>query len=203
MSYDISELLKNYLHGWQITQSALLRQTAEGIITWVNDVLSDQHLGGFYASQDADYSLDDDGDYFTWTLEEARTALSAEELKVASLYYDISEVGEMHHNPAKNVLYVRAPIEQIAVRLNMQSDRVTALLDSAKQKMYDVRRKRPTPYVDRTVYVNWNALCISAYLEAARVLQLSEAQHFALRSLDRILAQAWKPSGELLHVVAY
>jgi len=85
----------------------------------------------------------------------------------------------------------------------MQSDRVQALLDSAKQKMYATRLKRPTPYVDRTVYVNWNALCISAYLEAARVLQLSEAQHFALRSLDRILAEAWKSSGELLHVVAY
>ena len=34
------------------------------------EVLSDQERGGFYASQDADYSLDDDGDYFTWTLDE-------------------------------------------------------------------------------------------------------------------------------------
>src|SRR5947207_5520331 len=64
MSYDNSELLKNYLHGWQSTQTPLLKQTAESIIRWVNEVLSDQHCGGFYASQDADYSLDDDGDYF-------------------------------------------------------------------------------------------------------------------------------------------
>jgi len=28
-------------------------------------VLSDREQGGFYASQDADFSLDDDGDYFT------------------------------------------------------------------------------------------------------------------------------------------
>jgi len=56
-------------------KNPLLKQTAEGIITWVNEVLSDQHRGGFYASPDADYSLDDDGDYFTWTLDELRSAL--------------------------------------------------------------------------------------------------------------------------------
>ena len=39
--------------------------------------MSDRELGGFYASQDADINLDDDGDYFTWTLAEARLALLA------------------------------------------------------------------------------------------------------------------------------
>src|SRR6266550_2485383 len=203
MCYDNSELLKNYVHAYQVTGSEFFAEIARDIVRWMDEWLSDREHGGFYASQDADYSMDDDGDYFTWTRAEMQAVLTEAEAAVAGLHYDVNEVGEMHHNPAKNVLYVRAPIEQIAVRLSMQSDRVTALLDSAKQKMYDVRRKRPTPYVDRTVYVNWNALCISAYLEAARVLQLSEAQHFALRSLDRILAQAWKPSGELLHVLAY
>jgi hypothetical protein len=57
--------------------------------------------------------------------------------------------------------------------------------------------------VDKTVYVNWNALCVSAYLDTARVLGLDEARHFALRSLDRILAEAWKAASELKHVVAY
>ena len=75
MSYDNSELLKNYLHGWRVTQNSKLRATAEGIVGWVNEVLSDQQHGGFYASQDADVSLDDDGDYFTWTLEEVRAAM--------------------------------------------------------------------------------------------------------------------------------
>ena len=74
-----------------------------------HDWLSDRAQGGFYASQDADFSLDDDGDYFTWTLDEARAVLSEDEAQVAALHYDINEIGEMHHNPAKNVLYVRAP----------------------------------------------------------------------------------------------
>ena len=46
----------------------LYREVAEGLIAWVTEVLSDPARGGFYASQDADQTLDDDGDYFTWTV---------------------------------------------------------------------------------------------------------------------------------------
>jgi len=147
--------------------------------------------------------MDDDGDYFTWTLDEARAVLTEEEAQVAALHYDINEIGEMHHNPAKNVLYVRAPVEEIARRTGLTDEHVRGLLDSAKKKMYAARLERPTPYVDKTVYVGWNSMCVSAYLEAAKVLNLEPARHFALRSLDRVLAEAWKPQRGLLHVVAY
>jgi uncharacterized protein YyaL (SSP411 family) len=224
MCYDNSELLKNYVHAYQATGSEFFASVARDIIRWMDEWLSDRERGGFYASQDADISMDDDGDYFTWTPDEARAVLTEEEAQVASLYYDINEVGEMHHNPAKNVLYVRAPIEEIARRMSLGAERVRGLLDSAKKKMYAARLQRPTPYVDKTVYVGWNCMCVSAYLEAARVLGLEEPRRFALRSLDRILAEAWKPAtgdaGEgpfdsrservratqaarLLHVVAY
>ena len=69
--------------------------------------------------------------------------------------------------------------------------------------MYAARLKRPTPYIDKTVYVSWNAMCVSAYLHAARALNSDDAKHFALRSLDRILAEAWSAESGLRHVVAY
>jgi uncharacterized protein YyaL (SSP411 family) len=69
--------------------------------------------------------------------------------------------------------------------------------------MYAARLKRPTPYVDKTVYAGWNSLCVSAYLEAAKALKLEAAKHFALRSLDRVLAEAWQAERGLQHVVAY
>ena len=123
--------------------------------------------------------------------------LTEEEAQVAALHYDISEVGEMHHNPAKNVLYVRASVEEIAGRQKMGAEPVKDLLASAKKKMYAARLLRTTPYVDKTVYVGWNSLCVSAYLEAAKVLQLADARRFALRSLDRVLAEAWKDRREI------
>ena len=203
MCYDNSELLKNYVHGYQATGSEFFAKVARDIIRWMDEWLSDRERGGFYASQDADISMDDDGDYFTWTLDEGRAVLTEEEAQVAALHYDINEIGEMHHNPAKNVLYVRAPIEEIARRMSLSAERVLSLLDSAKKKMYAARLQRPTPYVDKTVYVGWNSMCVSAYLEAANVLGLDDARHFALRSLDRILSEAWRPRRGLLHVVAY
>ncbi|HLK34410.1 MAG TPA: thioredoxin domain-containing protein [Terriglobales bacterium] len=203
MSYDNSELLKNYVHAAQVTGDPFFAQVARDIIRWMDEWLSDREHAGFYASQDADYSLDDDGDYFTWTLPEAAAVLREDELKVAQLHYDINEVGEMHHNPAKNVLYVRAPLEQIAVRLGTSPERVQALLASAREKLYAARLQRPTPFVDKTLYVSWNALCISAYLEAARALRLEDARHFALRSLDRILSEGWSADHGLQHVITY
>jgi uncharacterized protein YyaL (SSP411 family) len=203
MCYDNSELLKNYVHAYQATGSEFFASVARDIIRWMDEWLSDRERGGFYASQDADISMDDDGDYFTWTLDEARAVLTEEEAQVAALHYDINEIGEMHHNPAKNVLYVRAPIEEIARRMNLSAERVRTLLDSAKKKMYAARLGRPMPYIDKTVYVGWNSMCVAAYLEAAKVLNLEPARHFALRSLDRVLAEAWTPQRGLLHVVAY
>ncbi len=216
MCYDNSELLKNYVHAYQATGEAFFANVARDIIRWMDEWLSDRQRGGFYASQDADISMDDDGDYFTWTLDEARAVLTKEEAEVAALHYDIKEVGEMHHNPTKNVLYVRAPVEEIVRRMNLAPGRVGELLATAKKKMYAARLQRPTPYVDKTVYVSWNSLCVSAYLEAAKVLNLAEARRFALKSLDRVLAEAWRLSPPqrhavegaraarlLLHVVAY
>src|SRR5437660_7161955 len=98
----------------------------------------------------------------------------------------------MHHNQAKNVLYVRASLDEISARMKLSPDRVGELLESAKRKMYAARLQRPTPFVDKTAYGGWNSLSVSAYLQPARILALPEARRFALRSLDRLLSQTWK-----------
>jgi len=203
MSYDNSELLKNYVHAYQATGSEFFAEVARDIVRWMDEWLSDREHGGFYASQDADISLEDDGDYFTWTVDEAKAVLTEEEAQIACLHYDINEIGEMHHNPAKNVLYQRASLEEISARTGLPLEKVNQLLSSAKQKMYAARPKRPTPYIDKTVYTGWNALCVSAYLEAARALSLDDARNFALQSLDRIISSAWNEESGLSHVVAY
>jgi uncharacterized protein YyaL (SSP411 family) len=197
MSYDNSELLKNYLHGYQVTQVPSLRETSEGIISWVNEVLSDQENGGFYASQDADYSLDDDGDYFTWSLDELRAALLPGEARVMELYYDVEAHGEMHHNPEKNVLWIARDAADIAKQLGLDETTVRLTIAKSKGKMLAARLPRPTPFIDKTMYVSWNAMFVSAYLDAARVLGGSLGANcpaFALKTLDRMLQEVWTES---------
>ena len=209
MCYDNSELLKNYVHAYQATGNEFFAGVARDIIRWMDEWLSDRAHGGFYASQDADYSMDDDGDYFTWTLAETKAALTEEEATIAALYYDIKEVGDMHHNRAKNVLHIsssaRGPVEHIALarQLKLPEERAHTLLAAAQKKMYAARLLRPTPYVDKTIYTGWNAMCVSAYLEAAKVLDLAGARQFALRSLDRLLSEGWHAEHGMRHVIAY
>src|SRR3978361_1503024 len=145
-------------------------------------LLSDPDNGGFYASQDADFSLDDDGDYFTWTRDEAAAVLTPEELAVAGPYHHIGEIGDMHHNPAKNVLHVRTTIQSVARSNQIELELAQERLASAKKKLYAARLARPPPYVDKTIYVGWNAMCISAYIEAGRVLGMPEVIDFGLKS---------------------
>jgi uncharacterized protein len=202
MTYDNSELLKNFLHGYQVTGNSLFRETTEGIIAWVNEVLSDQVRGGFYGSQDADQTLDDDGDYFTWTLAEVRAVVTPEESRVAEVYYDVNPRGEMHHNPEKNVLWVASDLRMISQELKIGEADAALLLASAKGKLLAARRLRtPVPAIDRTIYVAWNAMFVAAYLEAARVLGRDDCRAFALKTLDRILAEAWDDKKGFLHRV--
>jgi uncharacterized protein len=202
MSYDNSELLKNYVHCWQVTQNPVLRETAESMIGWVNEVLSDQANGGFYASQDADYSLDDDGDYFTWSLSELREVLTQAEARIMELHYDVEAAGEMHHNPAKNVLWIARDAAEIAKTLGLEEASVSLSIAAAKGKLLASRKSRPTPFIDRTMYVSWNAMFVSAYLDAASALGGSAgkaSREFALKTIDRMLREVWNDQEGFAH----
>jgi hypothetical protein len=203
MLYDNAGLLANYVHAFQTFVEPDFAATARDILRWMNEWLSDQERGGFYASQDADISLDDDGDYFTWTREEAKAVLTQEEMSVAEPFYDIGDLGDMHHNPKKNVLHRNYTAEEIAQRVGRDIASVEHDLASAKQKLYSARLQRPTPFVDKTLYTGWNAMAVSAYLDAARILDLEAPRGFALRTLDRILSEGWSSSAGLAHVIAY
>jgi uncharacterized protein YyaL (SSP411 family) len=203
MLYDNTELLRNYVHGFQSYVRQDFKSVANHIMYWLDSHMTDRARGGFYASQDADISLDDDGDYFTWTLEEASAVLGPDELKAASIYYDIGELGDMHHNPARNVLHVKMPRDQAAAQIGITVDQFNGLLASARSKMIAARAQRPAPFIDRTLYTGWNAMAITAYFEAGRVLRNPAAVTFALLTLRRLLAEAWSGADLLHHVIAY
>ena len=203
MLYDNAGLLANYVHAWQSFPYPVFSTVVRESVAWMDGWLTDRQNGGFYGSQDADMTLDDDGDYFTWTRAEAAEVLSPDELEVAATYYDIGDLGDMHHNPAKNVLHVKRPIEPVAKELKREPTEVVGLLASARAKLATTRAARPTPYVDRTIYTGWNAMAISAYLQASSTLQAVGTREFATRTLDRILNEAWSDKDGLAHVVAY
>jgi uncharacterized protein YyaL (SSP411 family) len=79
---------------------------------------------------------------------------------------------------------------------------VRQILARAKAKLLAVRLARPTPFVDTTLYVAWNAMYVSAYLDAAAVLggeKGATCRVFALKTLDLMLAEAWSDARGFAH----
>ncbi|HLQ22268.1 MAG TPA: thioredoxin domain-containing protein [Gemmatimonadales bacterium] len=192
MAYDNSELLRAYCDAYAALGTPEYAEAARGIVRWVREVLADS-AGGYAASQDADVGLDDDGDYFTWTRDEAAAVLAPDELDVAAEYYDIGTAGEMHHNPAKNVLHAAMPLALVARRLGRDESETNRLLRSAEAKLRAARALRLAPYVDRTRYASWNAMLVSAMLRAGAVLSDPWAAEHALGSLRRLRAECPEP----------
>ena len=199
MSYVNSELLRLYLYNYKIHGVDYFRDVAECLVEYILKKGADTKNGGFYASQDADYSMDDDGDYWTWTVDEVESVLDNETAKIIREYYDIREQGDMQENPAKNVLGIAKSPEEIAEEHGSDSAAIEAMIEQGSRQLLDARNQRPEPYIDTTLYVDWNSMMAEAFLEAGRVLEREKLTELALRTLDRIWEKGWSEETGLIH----
>ncbi|MGB8643851.1 MAG: hypothetical protein WCF84_01315 [Anaerolineae bacterium] len=61
------------------------------------------------------------------------------------------------------------------------------------------RAKLPAPYVDHNLYTDWNALMVSALLQASRILDDRELQNLALHTLGTLGEEMFKPEEGMFH----
>lgn len=186
MADDNAWLLKNYIDAYNVFRDDYFREVAEGIIKFINEVLSDPE-GGFYASQDADVTPDDEGGYFTWTEDDFKKTLTYDEYKVLSMHL-LHERGSMHHAPEKKVLFEVMNEDEMSVKTGLDKNRIKEIIYAGKQKLLKRRVERKTPFIDRNIYASLNGMLISAYLKAFRALKDDSIKEFALKSLDRIMS---------------
>jgi hypothetical protein len=86
--------------------------------------------------------------------------------------------------------------------MGVSQDEVKSLLETARARLLAARQKRQAPLVDTTLYTGWNAMFISAYLDAASLLddwRGAACRAFALRTLDRFLAEGWDDGRGFTH----
>jgi uncharacterized protein YyaL (SSP411 family) len=185
MADDNAYLLRNYIDAYSVFQYEYFREVAEGIINFIRQVLSDPG-GGFYASQDADVTPDDEGGYFIWKDEDFRRVLNDNEYRVLSLHY-FHEIGSMHHDRSKKVLFVSMDAEAVAQKTGMDLQTVSEIIRQGKEKLLKERNQRESPFIDRTFYTSLNGMMISAFLKAYRVLRDKSLKDFSLDSLETIM----------------
>jgi uncharacterized protein YyaL (SSP411 family) len=203
MLYTQAEILATYLDAYALTGSERYRQVAQDLIAFLQSSFSGTD-GGFFATQDADASPDDDGSYYTWSVAQVEAALSAAEADVLKRYYDIGPRGEMANaprprDPPQNVLWIASTPEQIARDVRKPVDEVNRLLESGRRKMIQARQARRAPAVDRSFHSDWNGMMVSSYLKAYATLGDEEARAFALKTLDFILKRLATANAGVYH----
>jgi uncharacterized protein YyaL (SSP411 family) len=211
--YDNAGLLANYARAFQTFVEPEFARVTLDILRWMDGTLSERERGGFYASQDADRvsaaGLEDDGDFFTWTLDEVQDVLREfpDEEALAVAYYNLCAVGDMPHSPQnsnRRVLHVPRSLTLVAQACGVEPQVAAEQLRKAHARLLTARERRPAPFVDRTLYVGWNAMAVTAYLAAADALERPATRQFALRTLDRLLAEGWDAEHKrLAHAIAY
>ncbi len=195
MTDDNAGLLRNYADAYALFGEGRFRRTAEDIITFARGVLSDPD-GGFYASQDADITPDDEGGYFTWTDDEFRQLLDPDEYEVLSAHL-LHEQGGMHHDRSKKVLFTMLEPGELATALGRDAEEVVKILERGMKKLITARTKREAPFIDRMLYTSINGMMIASHFHAFNVFGSENARGFGVRSLDRILKE--RRRGGLLH----
>ncbi len=165
MLYDNALLARLYLAGYQASGDAFFRQVAEDILAYVErEMLSPE--GGFYSTQDAD-SEGREGQFFVWDQDEVMRLLGDEVGEICCRYYDVTDVGNFEH---KNILHPTLELEQLARLFGREVDDVTQLIGQARDTLFTAREQRVKPGRDEKMLTSWNALMISAFAEAYKVL---------------------------------
>ena len=198
MLYDNAELLKLYSIAYRVFGKERYKDAADGIVTYYK-IYGCDDMGGFYASQDADIGMLDEGGYYTFSSEELPSILSTDELQCIRMHFGISTIGQVHHDPSKNVLFIDREPGEIAESMRRSVPEIEALIHSAKRKMLRYREeKREMPYIDKTIYTNWNGLMIEALCIAGNLFSNSGYVDLAEKAAKRILTEYYA-GGRIVH----
>ncbi|MEX2524138.1 MAG: thioredoxin domain-containing protein [Gammaproteobacteria bacterium] len=192
MLYDNGPLLGAYADAWKITGDELYQRAAKETAEWVmRDMQSPE--GGYYSSLDAD-SEGEEGRFYLWTPEEVQSLLCEEEYRVFALRYGL---GRSPNFEGRWHLEAVVSIDDIAKQQSLDTDKVNALLDSARNKLLAARNERVWPGRDEKILTSWNALMIRGMAVAAARLDEPAWADSAERALDFIQERLWR-DGRLL-----
>ncbi|MDP3765507.1 MAG: DUF255 domain-containing protein [Nanoarchaeota archaeon] len=110
------------------------------------------------------------------------------------------------HNITKNEKYKKITEETINYVNKFLSDQKNGGFygsQDADEEFYHLkpeeRKNKNYPYVDKTIYVDWNTMMISSYIKAGEILNDNKAIEFAIKTADFILDRCYNKNDGLSH----
>ncbi len=189
MLYDNAQLIRIYLHLFQITRDEFFKRVAIETLEYVKREMLDE-AGGFYSSQDAD-SEGEEGKFFVWTPDEIIEILGEDDAQVFNFYYDVSVEGNFEE---KNILNIRYTRDAAAKPLKLDEQKLDDVIDRCKRKLFEHREKRIKPFRDEKILTGWNGLMLAAFAEAGAILGSDDYLEIARRNADFILDHLQEPT---------
>jgi len=162
MLYDNAQLVSLYSNAYKVTGNKEYENVVRETLKFVERELSDEK-GGFYSSLNAD-SEGEEGKFYVWTSEEIEKILSREEADLLKDFYGIKKTGNWENGT--NILFRKYNEEEYAARKDLSLTEFSRKLNSAEEKLMEERKKRIRPSTDDKILTSWNALMITAYLDA-------------------------------------
>lgn len=164
MLYDNAQLVTLYAQAYQATKKPLYKKTVYETLQFVKQELTSPE-GAFYASLDAD-SEGVEGKFYVWTKAEIDKALE-DDAAIFCAYYNITADGNWEHG--NSILLRSETDEAIAEAYTITVEVLKNKIDTAKEKLMQVRNARIKPGLDDKILSSWNALMITGYTKAYRV----------------------------------
>ena len=192
MLYDNAQLLRAYLHAWQINGRLEYRRIVDETVDYVLREMTAPE-GGFYSAQDAD-SEGEEGKFFVWTAEEIEAILGKEEADLLGRAYGVTPGGNFEGKTILNLKYTAA---ELAQHCDAPEDSVAERLSESRQKLFSEREKRIKPGRDDKILTEWNGLMVHALADVGVVLGRDDALDAAAKAAAFILAHMSQENGLL------
>ena len=187
MLYDNGPLLSLYAQRAAQTGSGWFRAVAVQTADWmIRDMQLD--AGGFCSSVDAD-SDGGEGSFYIWEKAEIADVLG-DDFDAFGAMYGLEKKANFEKR-----WHLRLAAPDAANPVLAEDPAVT--MESARQRLLEVRNTRPAPSRDDKVIVSWNALAIRGLADAAINLGVADYAQAAQRAVDYIREVHWK-DGRLL-----
>ncbi len=161
--------------------------------------------GMFFAAQDAD-SEGEEGKFFVWTPAELGEVLEAADALAFAARYGVSEAGNFEGGGT--VLAVSRGWDEVKRILGCEESEAWIRVETARAKLFAVRKGRIAPGLDDKVLVSWNGLVVSGLLWASHALDrggdsesASRAREAALLAYDAVRKGARTGEGRLAGTV--
>ena len=187
MLYDNGPLLALYAQAFSLNYSDQFRRTCESTTEWLTREMQSPE-GGYYSTLDAD-SEGIEGKFYVWAKSEVEDILTQEEYSIFAPHFGFDGAANFE---GSYHLHTFKTEEEICLANSIDSKIFTELLDSAKQKLFNIREKRIRPGRDEKILTSWNALMIRGMAIAGRALNQPDYIASADHALNFIRNTMWQ-----------